>query len=322
MSNKISNVVIALLIILGIALLLYPSASNYLNSLNQSAAMASYINSVKNTSNEESLKIIEEAKKYNEQLAKDEANIIFRLPNDQYSKILSFKDTDIMSIISIPKIDLILPIYHGTNEASLQSGVGHLEGSSLPVGGMNTHTVLMGHRGLPSAKLFTNLGKIVEGDIIYIQTVNLKLAYKVDSIVTVEPKELAKLKIENGKDYLSLITCTPYGINTHRLIIGASRTEISEEEIDDFTIDDLGQASKEVENKNLSVLIIIIVLILLFVLFLILKNKKRAISLAKARKQRIALEKEEKFKKLNRKERLYTDEDDSEDSFDLPKLKK
>lgn len=272
LSDKLLNIVIALLFIVGIGLILYPSLSNYISSLNQSRAMANYINSINdNGYNEE---IITKAKKYNEEIYNDNIKFANRDVNEEYYNLLKFDNTDIMSIISIPKIDLILPIYHGTSEGVLQNGIGHLGGSSLPIGGINTHTVLMGHRGLPSSKLFTYLDKVEIGDIVYLQTGNIHLAYEVDDIKIVEPNELFDLKIYDNKDYLTLITCTPYGINTHRLVIGAARKELSLEQSKELEISNLKNNSKNIK-KNLIILVSSVVIILLvLVLVIIFYHKK------------------------------------------------
>ncbi len=238
MSKKVSNVLIALLFITGIILLLYPSTSNYISSKNQSEAITNYIDNINVVNDEDSTAIIEEAKKFNNQIYENDRQFLYSYPDPKYPEILNYKNTDIIGIISIPKIKLVLPIYHGTSEEVLQNGIGHMEGSSLPVGGINTHTVLFGHRGLPTAKLFTNLDQLSAGDVIYIQTGNLKLAYEVDGREIVEPKDISKLKVEDGKEYLTLVTCTPYGINTHRLLIKAHGIEVTEE------------IEKEIEKSN------------------------------------------------------------------------
>lgn len=272
LSDKLLNIVIALLFIVGIGLILYPSLSNYISSLNQSKAMANYINSINdNGYNEE---IITKAKKYNEEIYNDNIKFASRDVNEEYYNLLKFDNTDIMSIISIPKIDLILPIYHGTSEGVLQNGIGHLGGSSLPIGGINTHTVLMGHRGLPSSKLFTYLDKVEIGDIVYLQTGNIHLAYEVDDIKIVEPNELFDLKIYDNKDYLTLITCTPYGINTHRLVIGAARKELSSEQSKEFENINLKNNSKNIK-KNLIILVSSVVILLLILLLVIIFYHKK-----------------------------------------------
>ena len=147
----------------------------------------------------------------------------------EYDRLLDVSGLGVMGYIEIPEIDVSLPIYHGTGESVLQIAVGHLEWSSLPVGGESTHCVLSGHRGLPSAKLFTNLDKLQEGDTFLLRILNEVLTYEVDQILIVEPQETSALQIEEGKDYCTLVTCTPYGINTHRILVRGHRIENAEE---------------------------------------------------------------------------------------------
>lgn len=277
MSNKLSNIAVFFLILGGVALLLYPSISNYINSVNQSEAIADYINSVTIIDEEDNLKLIEQAKKFNEEIYKEDRKFLFRLTDNSYSKMLSYNDTDIMSVISIPKIKVFLPIYHGTSEAVLQIGIGHMEGSSLPVGGINTHVVLLGHRGLPSSKLFTNIDKLEKGDVIYIQTLNTKLAYEVDSKTVVEPKELANLGIEEGKELLTLVTCTPYGINTHRMLIKAHGIEVSEEIVEEIEENTTQVVEKDNNGIKDIVLMAVIIVILIIILCITYALRKRAI---------------------------------------------
>ena len=206
--------------------MLYPTVSDYWNSLHQSRAIATYVRTVDNTDYETIDSLWLSAEEYNRKLA--ETGIKYVLPPEQkeeYNKQLKTADTDVMAYIDIPKINCTLPVYHGTDEAVLQVAVGHLEWSSLPVGGESTHCVISGHRGLPSAKLFTNLDEMAEGDVFMINTLGRTLTYQVDQIRTVLPEELQDLKIEQGQDYCTLITCTPYGVNTHRLLVRGHRVE-------------------------------------------------------------------------------------------------
>jgi len=146
----------------------------------------------------------------------------------EYESILDVTGTGIMGYIEIPSIDVSLPIYHGTNESVLQIAIGHIESSSLPVGGIGTHCVISGHRGLPSAKLFSDIDQLKEGDVFMIQVLDDTLTYEVDQIRTVLPTEMKDLRIEEGKDYCTLVTCTPYGVNTHRLLVRGHRVETTE----------------------------------------------------------------------------------------------
>ena len=239
--------------------------SNYISSLNQSKTISNYLDIV-NKDDDLNDELLKEAQTYNEKLYEDNRNITNADANDEYDDLLKFSNTDIMSIITIPKIDLVLPVYHGTSEGVLQRGIGHIEGSSLPIGGENTHTVLMGHRGLPSSKLFTSLDKLAKGDIIYLKTANLDLVYEVDDVKVVEPDALSSLKIYDDKDYLTLITCTPYGINTHRLLIGAHRKQFNDAELNAAKKDNPKKISKNVQRKNLITLMVVIIIILLLLL--------------------------------------------------------
>ena len=185
-----------------------------------------YAESVANMDDEEYERILDEARAYNAELA--DRGISWTLTNEQkeaYRSHLDVGGNGIMGYIKIQKIDVMLPIYHGTEESVLQTSIGHLEQSSLPVGGESSHCLLSGHRGLPSARLFTDLDKLVEGDTFTITVLNETLTYEVDHIWIVEPQDVSHLGIEQGKDYCTLITCTPYGINTHRLLVRAHRTE-------------------------------------------------------------------------------------------------
>ena len=222
--NGLTVILIGILLI-GLGLLLYPSFSDYWNSFHQSRAIASYAQSVADMSSEKYDEIIEKAEAYNRKLS--ETGIKWTLDEEEkeeYNSQLAIRDSSIMAYIDIPKIDITLPIYHGTDEAVLQTAIGHLEGTSLPVGGEGSHCVLSGHRGLPSAKLFSDLDKMVEGDTFSLTVMNRTLTYEVDQIRIVEPTDLSDLTIEEGKDYCTLVTCTPYGINTHRLLVRGHRT--------------------------------------------------------------------------------------------------
>lgn len=219
------SVLLVTVFLLGLGLLLYPWFSDYWNSLHQSRAIMEYADEMAKMNPAEYRKILGEAKQYNEKLAKN--GIHWKLTKEEkkaYESQLDFESKGIMGYISIPKIRVELPIYHGTSEETLQTAIGHLEGSSLPVGGENTHTLLSGHRGLPSAKLFTNLDQLSEGDLFMLHVMDETLTYEVDRVRTVEPEDLSSLWIEPGKDYCTLITCTPYGINTHRLLVRGHRT--------------------------------------------------------------------------------------------------
>jgi sortase A len=212
-----------------VSLLLYPTISDYWNEFHQSRAIAGYVEAVDDMGDEEAEKLIEEAREYNEQLlTKADRWSLSEEELAEYESILDITGTGIMAYVEIPNISVYLPIYHGTDEAVLQVGAGHIEGSSLPVGGGSTHSVLSGHRGLKSAKLFTDIDQLTEGDVFMLHVLNETLTYQVDQIRIVLPEELDDLKIESGADYCTLITCTPYGVNTHRLLVRGHRIENAE----------------------------------------------------------------------------------------------
>lgn len=226
MKKQIQTLAFLLIFLIGLSLLLYPTFSDYWNSLNQTKAIISYSEAVKEIDTAVYDEMISKAQSYNKTLAASGVN--WELSDEQkeeYNSILNVTDTGIMAYIEISKIGCSLPIHHGVSEAVLQKAVGHFLGSSLPVGGESTHTVLSAHRGLPSAKLFTDLDKIVVGDQFLIRTMNEVLTYQVDQILIVEPTDLSSLMIESGKDFCTLVTCTPYGINTHRLLVRGHRVE-------------------------------------------------------------------------------------------------
>ena len=229
MKNKNNNWTTAFLVLLllaGVSLLLYPSLSDYWNSMHQTRAIASYAETVSQLDTAQYDEMWKAAQDYNRSLAQRET--AFALTDEQkaaYESLLDVSGLGVMGYIEIPEIDCSLPIYHGTEESVLQVAVGHLEWSNLPVGGEGTHCVLSGHRGLPSAKLFTNLDKLAVGDTFLLRVLDEVLTYEVDQILIVEPEQVDALGIVPGEDYCTLVTCTPYGINTHRLLVRGHRVE-------------------------------------------------------------------------------------------------
>ena len=226
MKNKTSTIILSLAFLAGLSLLLYPTASDYWNSMHASKAVADYSAEVTQLTQTQYDEIWAAATAYNQSLR--DRNGSFYLTDEQkeqYEALLDVNGTGIMGYIEIPNIKLSLPIYHGTEDSVLQIAVGHLEWSSLPVGGEGTHCVLSGHRGLPSAKLFTNLDQLVEGDTFVLRVLDEVLTYQVDQILIVEPEDTDALKAEEGKDLCTLVTCTPYGVNSHRLLVRGHRIE-------------------------------------------------------------------------------------------------
>lgn len=183
--------------------------------------------------------------------------------DDVYEQLLDIDGTGMMGYIEIPKIKILLPIYHGTSERVLQSGVGHLEHTSLPVGGKSTHAVLSGHRGLANAKIFTDLNKMEKGDVFYIKVLTRTFTYQVDQILTVEPTETKALEIEEGKDYVTLVTCTPYGINTHRLLVRGRRIPYEEAKKVSDEMELKAQIPFEIKLLIIGLLVVIIICILM-----------------------------------------------------------
>ncbi|MGN1140330.1 MAG: class C sortase [Oliverpabstia sp.] len=224
--KNLSSIILVLIFIIGLSLLLYPSFSDYWNSFHQSRAIASYAQTVTTIDDDQYEKMWAQAQEYNTTLAKKQNRwVLSEEEYEEYESLLNIGGTGIIGYIEIPNIKVSLPIYHGVDEAVLQIAVGHIEGSSLPVGGEGTHCVISGHRGLPSAKLFTNLDEMEEGDLFMMRVLDETLTYEVDQIRIVEPEDLSALEIEEGKDLCTLVTCTPYGINSHRLLVRGHRVE-------------------------------------------------------------------------------------------------
>ena len=233
MKKKISMVIVVLIIVAGLGFLLYPTISDYLKTLSYHRAIANFKTTVAQIDEETYEDIMSAAQDYNKKVLA-RGNVRTKLSArelEEYESQLKIDDSGIMGYVVIPKINVSLPIYHGTSDAVLQSGIGHLEGSSLPIGGEGCHSVLSGHRGLPSAKLFTNIDQLKEGDTFTVRILRETLTYEVDEIKTVLPYEVDKLPIVKGEDYCTLLTCTPYGINTHRLLVRGHRIETPEEDL-------------------------------------------------------------------------------------------
>lgn len=235
MNNKnlkklIPNIIFSIIFLVGLAIFLYPSVSNYVNSRHQSRAISNYEEAMSNITKEDYSKFWDEAIKYNEELA--DKNLNFTLTDGEleyYNSVLDPTGTGIIGYIEIENIGVNLPIYHGTEETVLQVGIGHLEGTSFPTGTEGTHVVLSGHRGLPSSKLFSDLDQMIVGDSFLLHILDETFAYQVDKINIVLPEETNDLAIVDGEEYVTLVTCTPYGVNTHRLLVRAKRVDYNEE---------------------------------------------------------------------------------------------
>ncbi len=228
--GRLSNAILILVFLVGLSLLLYPTVSDYWNSFHSSRAIAEYSEQVAGLDDARYEALWEAARRYNGSLLERQDRFTLT-PEErkEYESLLDVSGTGIIGYIEIAKINCSLPIYHGTDEAVLQIAVGHIEGSSLPVGGTGTHCVLSGHRGLPSAKLFTDLDQLTERDTFVLRVLDETLTYEVDQILIVEPHETDALNLEEGKDYCTLVTCTPYGINSHRLLVRGHRVENEED---------------------------------------------------------------------------------------------
>ena len=228
MRSKKSTIILLVSFFIGLSVLLYPSISSYWNSKTQSEAIVDYESMLSQYKPEDYTAIFAEADAYNKQLAQLNEPLVEhnRLPD--YNSILNVGGTGMMGYITVPKISQELPVYHGTSDGVLSVAVGHLQGTSLPVGGENTHCVVSAHRGLPTAVLFTHLDRMEIGDIFYFTILDRTITYEVDQIRIVEPDDASLIQIKDGKDYCTLLTCTPYGINTQRLLVRGHQIDASQ----------------------------------------------------------------------------------------------
>ena len=271
MKNKITTWILVLALLAGLSLLLYPTVSDYWNSLHASQAVATYAEDVKSIDKTQYDELLAAAHSYNESLhTRTNDFYLTDEPQAAYDTLLNIGQTGIMGYIEIPVIKLSLPIYHGTSDSVLQIAVGHLDWTFLPVGGTGTHCVLSGHRGLPSAKLFTNLDQMKTGDTFVIRVLDEVLTYEVDQILIVEPNNTSALTIEAGKDLCTLVTCTPYGINSHRLLIRGHRVENTPEAKMIRVVADAIQ----IEPLIVAPVVAAPVLLILFVMLMLPKRKK------------------------------------------------
>ena len=264
MFKKISTIIMFSLFFIGLSVLLYPAISSYWNSKTQSQVVESYENMLQSINRADTDAIFEEAEAYNDALRQ------LQFPLREYSKIegyyqaLNLNDMGMMGYITIPSIGVELPIYHTVSESVLAHAAGHMEGSSLPIGGESTHSVLSAHRGLPNAKLFTNLDKVQLGDVFTLKILDKTILYQVDQILTVSPENTAAIQPVEGKDYCTLVTCTPYGINTHRLLVRGTRIDtITERQV--YVGDEAYQIDTLIVTPivALPILLVLIVIVLL-----------------------------------------------------------
>ena len=284
--RRFTTILLVIIILAGLSLLLYPTVSDYINSITFHEAIIDYRSRVEDLDRSEYERIMADARAYNEELARRSV-IVTSLDDEQrevYNSMLDVTGTGIMGYIEIPKINISLPIYHGATDAVLQSGVGHLEGSSLPIGGEGTHALLSAHRGLPSAKLFTNIDQLVEGDVFTVRVMNEAMTYEVDQITVVLPYEVENLRIEPDQDYCTLITCTPYGVNSHRLLVRGHRIETP---AGDTPLIDNQRMTINPYTWSLTTLLIvlgsILVLIIVTVIVIVKLRRKNGVGKPKAR---------------------------------------
>ena len=272
MKNRISNIILLVVFFTGLFLLLYPGLSEYWNSFRQSKVISSYTQTVSAMDEQTYDKLWDQAQQYNQKLVQRQNGFSFsEAMRQEYESLLNPSGDGMMGYIEIPCIGVRLPIYHGTEDYELQNGVGHLEWTSLPVGGPSTHCALSGHRGLPSAKLLSNLDKVKEGDIFILYILGNELTYQVDQIRIVEPEDVSCLSTEEGKDLCTLITCTPYGVNTHRLLVRGHRVE-NEEDSGTFRVT---ADAVQIEPVRVAPLVAIPLLLLILLAILLPHTRKK-----------------------------------------------
>ena len=271
MKKHRTTIIMVLFFFIGLLILLYPTISNHFNQKRQSRVITNYEKILKNYSKKDYSDILSIADTYNEELRKLDNPFITYDTLKGYSQLLNTNNDGMIGYLTIDKIKVELPIYHGTSDKVLSAAIGHLEGSSLPIGGKGTHSVLSAHRGLPSSKLFTDLDKLSLGDIFTITVLDQVLTYQVDKISIIKPNEIEDLKIDNNNDYVTLMTCTPYGINTHRLLVRGIRVSNNNLKKTYVTTEAF------IVNKLIVVLFLTIPIIIFLLLILLLKPSNKNI---------------------------------------------
>ena len=275
MKRLLYKIITSIIFIAGLLVIIYPFYMDYGNQKKQKEVIVEYKNTIGKMTDEEMNELLEEAEKYNEELSKHgESRFYDDNITEGYEDILDPSGRGIIGYIIIPKIEVELPIYHGTKESILQVAAGHLKGSSFPIGGESTHSVIAGHRGLPTASLFTHIDELEKGDYFEITVLNRTVTYEVDDISVVKPEEIKNLKIEEGQDYTTLLTCTPYGINTHRLLVRGKRI-LDEEKVHEVIKDEINKVS-----DLMMISIIIVIFVIGYICFRIVRRlrKKRHLS--------------------------------------------
>lgn len=270
-----STIILVVIFLVGISLMLYPIVSDYWNSFHQSRAIASYMEQVNNMDDAEYNALLTEAQNYNASIAQNGNN--FAMNDEQKEQFLSLLGSNggAIGYIDIPSIKVSLPLYLGTSEGVLQSGAGVMEGSSVPIGGESTHSVITGHRGLPSATLFTHLDRLVEGDLFSVNVLKETCVYEINQILIVEPQDMNALNVQIGKDLCTLVTCTPYGINTHRMLITGHRIETPE----DMLYTNVASDAVQFEPAVIAPVIAAPILLILMFILLFSSGKKNSKSL-------------------------------------------
>lgn len=262
--------------------MLYPVISNAINERGYDQVIVNYQKKVKDNNEQDFSLLFNEAEEYNKRLTTSSIADVFSDPDIQnssdYLSILNVDQEGTIGYISIPKIDVKIPIYHGTSAKVLQKGVGHLEGSSFPIGGETTHSILSAHRGLPSARLFTDLDQLKKGDKFYIYILDRVLTYEVDQTIVIEPSNTEPLQLQEGQDYVTLVTCTPYAVNTHRLLVRGTRV-VPEEADKVETVEDIVEekSNKELAFADIALYIgiALALMILIITIFIVLTTKKK-----------------------------------------------
>ncbi len=274
MKKHLSTFVLMMVFLIGFSLVLYPVVSDYINTSHQSRVIANYEDDVSGLTTSDYTAQMREAVAYNQGLAANPNSFLeSSKATSGYDDLMNPFGTGVMGYIEIDSLDVRLPIYHSTSDSVLEVGVGHVEGSSLPIGGQSTHCVLSGHRGLPSSKLFTDLDKMTIGDTFFIHTLGEVLAYRVDQILVVEPDDTSALNIVEGQDYCTLVTCTPYGINTQRLLVRGTRVQYDEKSSQRLQI---SADAIEINPTTTACVAALPVLIGLFIRFLVVSSKIKA----------------------------------------------
>ena len=270
MKKHLSTILLVVALLAGVSLLLYPSLSNYWNSLHATQVVSNYAQQVQTMDRSRYETMWNDAVAYNRSLLTRSTDFALTdAQKRQYDALLNVDGTGIMGYLEIPVLEVTLPIYHGTDDSVLQVGAGHIEWSSLPTGGESTHCVLSGHRGLPSARLFSDLDQLAAGDTFVIRVLDEVMTYEVDQILIVEPTDVSALTVEDGKDLCTLVTCTPYGVNSHRLLVRGHRVENASEAIR-VTSD-----AVQIEPLIVAPLVAMPLLLALLILLLLPRSKKK-----------------------------------------------